>query len=43
VKYKILPMSSKPIEGKDLKKYCTECGKKVKETFKFCPSCGTKV
>jgi len=43
VKYKILPMSSKPIEGKDLKKYCTECGKKVKETFKFCPSCGVKV
>jgi hypothetical protein len=43
VKYKILPMSSKPIEGKDLKKYCTECGKKIKETFKFCPSCGVKV
>ena len=43
VKYKILPMSSKPIEGKDLKRYCTECGKKVKETFKFCPSCGSKV
>ena len=43
VKYKILPMSSKPIEGKDLKKYCTECGKGLKDTFKFCPSCGSKV
>jgi len=44
VKYKILPMSSKPIEGKDLKKYCTECGKSIKkESFKFCPNCGTKV
>jgi hypothetical protein len=44
VKYKILPMSSKPIEGKDLKKYCTECGKTIKkESFKFCPNCGTKV
>jgi len=43
IKYKILPFSSKPIEGKDLKKYCTECGKKVKETFKFCPNCGIKV
>jgi hypothetical protein len=43
VKYKILPMSSKPIEGKDLKKYCTECGKGLKDTFKFCPSCGVKV
>jgi hypothetical protein len=43
VKYKILPMSSKPIEGKDFKKYCTECGKNLKDTFKFCPSCGVKV
>jgi hypothetical protein len=43
IKYKILPMSSKPIEGKDLKKYCCECGKGLKDTFKFCPSCGTKV
>jgi GTPase len=43
VNYKILPISSKPIEGKDLKKYCCECGKGLKETFKFCPVCGTKV
>lgn len=43
VRYKILPYSSKPIEVKDLKKYCTECGKSLKDTFKFCPSCGNKV
>lgn len=42
-KYKILPISAKPIEGKDIKRYCTECGKKVKESFKFCPSCGNKI
>ena len=43
VKYKILPMSSKPIEGKDLKRYCTECGQSIKKEWKFCPSCGSKV
>lgn len=43
VKYKIFPFSVKPIEGKDLKRYCTDCGKKLKETFKFCPNCGCKV
>lgn len=43
VKYKILPMSSKPIEGKDLKKYCTECGKSIKKEWKFCPECSTKI
>ena len=42
-KYKILPMSVKSFEIADLKKYCTECGKKVKESFKYCPSCGNKV
>lgn len=43
IKYKILPMSIKPIEGKDLKKYCTECGKSLKKEWKFCPCCGTEV
>jgi hypothetical protein len=43
IKYKIFPMSSQPIEGKDLKKYCTNCGQSLKDSFKFCPGCGTKV
>jgi hypothetical protein len=43
VKYKILPVSSKPIEGKDLKKYCTECGQSIKKEWKFCPNCGAKL
>lgn len=39
----ILPSSRKPITKSDLsKRYCPECGRKVKEKFKFCPFCGTK-
>ncbi len=40
---KILPQSQKQISSKDLnKKYCHNCGKKIKESFKFCPNCGTE-
>ena len=40
----IFPASEKPITVKDLqKRYCPECGRKVKEKFKFCPFCGTKL
>lgn len=39
----ILPTSRKPIEARDLKVFCTNCGaKQKKHTFKFCPNCGTK-
>ena len=38
---KILPESQKQISASDLaKKYCYNCGKKIKKEFKFCPSCG---
>ena len=38
---KILPLSVKPVEVKDLRKYCPECGTRAKKsTWKFCPSCG---
>jgi hypothetical protein len=41
---KILPVSSKPIEAKEIRSYCTECGTRVKKaSWKFCPSCGTKI
>lgn len=45
VEYKILPESQKPQTVKDImtKSYCTQCGHKVKGTFKFCPSCGSKI
>ena len=40
---KILPESQKQISTHDLtKKYCVNCGKKIKKEFKFCPSCGAK-
>jgi len=41
--FKILPMSTKPIEVKDLVRHCTGCGKKAKKTDNFCASCGTKI
>lgn len=40
----ILPKSQKQFSSSDLeKKYCPECGRKLKEKFKFCPYCGAKV
>lgn len=43
VEYSILPKSRKPFKSNEIKTYCTECGKKLKNTFKFCPKCGAKV
>ena len=43
-KVKILPKSQKPVHSSDLRKrFCHQCGKKVKEGFKFCPFCGTEL
>lgn len=42
--WKIHPHSTKPIEVTELKKYCHNCGTKIKKsTYKFCPNCGTKL
>ena len=43
IKLKILPTSTKNIEVKEIRHYCTECGTKMKKNYKFCPSCGNKV
>lgn len=45
IEYKILPVSQKPQTVKDVvtNNYCTQCGFKVKGTFRFCPQCGSKV
>jgi hypothetical protein len=44
VNWKILPFSQKPIEVSDLKRYCHNCGCKIKKsTHKFCPNCGAKL
>lgn len=39
----IFPMSEKMIVSTDIKRYCSNCGRKLKQSFKFCPICGTKV
>ena len=40
---KLLPQSQKQINSSDLKKkYCYNCGKKIKSEFKYCPNCGAK-
>lgn len=42
-KIKILPTSRKPISKSDIqKKFCYNCGRKIKDKFKFCPNCGAK-
>ena len=42
--YKILPRSAKPVEVKEIREYCTECGTRIKKKgWKFCPSCGEKL
>lgn len=43
-KIKILPVSAKPTEVKEIRNYCTECGTRMKKaTWKFCPNCGSKI
>jgi hypothetical protein len=42
-KWKILPLSQKPLVSEDIKIFCTNCGtRQKKSTHKFCPNCGTK-
>ncbi len=43
VEYKLLPYSDKPIETSELKKYCSQCGKKAHPKDNFCSSCGNKL
>lgn len=42
VDWKILPMSQKVLEKKDLVVYCSGCGRKKRSNENFCPSCGRK-
>jgi hypothetical protein len=44
VHLQILPESQKPVEVKEIRNYCTDCGSRLKKSsWKFCPSCGTKI
>ena len=39
--YQLLPESLKPVETKDIRNYCGECGVRIrKSSWKFCPNCG---
>jgi len=39
--YQLLPESLKPLETKDIRAYCGECGIRIrKSSWKFCPNCG---
>ena len=39
--YQLLPESLKPLETKDIRHYCGECGVRIrKSSWKFCPNCG---
>jgi hypothetical protein len=45
---KILPLGQKKVYSQDIKKqaaaqYCTDCGTKIKATWKFCATCGKKI
>lgn len=44
VTYKLLPISQKAIESKEIRQYCTSCGLRIrKDSWVFCPSCGEKL
>jgi len=43
IKFKLMPLSEKPIEAKDLVNYCSNCGHKTNRNHKFCSNCGTKI
>jgi hypothetical protein len=44
VHMQILPESQKPVEVKEIRNYCTNCGTRHKKSsWKFCPNCGTKI
>ena len=44
VHLQILPESQKPVEVKEIRNYCTNCGTRHKKSsWKFCPNCGTKI
>lgn len=43
VEFKLLPLSQKPLEPRDLIKHCTECSTKLDRKWKFCGACGHKI
>jgi hypothetical protein len=43
INYKVLPKSLEIIEKKDIKIYCSNCGRKSKDNENYCPKCGNKM
>lgn len=42
VTYKILPQSKRPTTIREVKEYCSNCGRRRRKNENFCPSCGSK-
>ena len=40
--YKLLPISAKPVEARNIRTYCSECGRRQRSGDRFCPKCGYK-
>lgn len=43
IEYILNPLSKKPLDTKDLRKYCSGCGKKTGKTDNYCSQCGIKI
>lgn len=42
-KLKIIPESMKCVSGKELRRYCPNCGRKARPKDNYCPACGRKL
>jgi RNA polymerase subunit RPABC4/transcription elongation factor Spt4 len=43
IEYKLMPISTKPVEFNDLKLKCKKCSAKIKSNWKICPICGNPI
>ena len=41
--YYLLPLSQKPVAVKDIRNYCSGCGRRQKKGWEFCPTCGIEI
>jgi hypothetical protein len=42
IHYKLLPVSAKKDQPFKVRQYCTQCGKRIKDSYLYCPLCGAK-
>lgn len=44
IEYRLMPESQRPVEMKNIRNYCSECGVRIrKASWRHCPSCGNKL